>query len=638
MAQHVTPTRLPRLGCWYVRKSTLQQVVETRDSTSRQYALRERARALGWADERIVVIDQDLGYSGASAADRLGFQRLVAEVGLGQVGLVLGLEVSRLARNSSDWHHLLEICALTHTLILDEEGLYDPSTFNDRLLLGLKGTMSEAELFVLRARLQGGILNKARRGALKLVLPMGLCYTESDTVVLDPNVQVQATIGEVFHRFEHTGSAFTTVRHFHQEHLLFPRRVRCGPHQGEIMWGEIEHHDVRRVLHHPAYAGAYVFGRTRSTKTADGKVHIVDVPRSEWFALVKNAHVGYITWEDDERNEAQLALNSQAYAPERFSPPREGPALFQGLIICGKCGERITVRYHQRGGQRIVPDYLCQHKRIEQGEHPCQRLPGSGLDRAIGALLGERVTPEAVAMTIAVQDEIVSRAAEAQRLRHLQVERAQYEADLAQRRYLKVDPDNRLVATVLEAEWNTKLRELEESRAIEEQYNRADQHQVSTQERAQIEEVPERFRQFWHDPKTTVRERKRAVRLVIEDVTVHKADQIVAHIRFKGGATQTISVALPPPFAQSRLTAPETLAAMDRLLEEYTDAEVAEQLNQRGYRTFDGFLFQSIHVYQLRRHHGIPDRYTRLRAQGMLTAEELARSLGVSAQVVWRRY
>jgi hypothetical protein len=209
----------------------------------------------------------------------------------------------------------------------------------------------------------------------------------------------------------------------------------------------------------------------------------------------------------------------------------------------------MTVRYHQRGGQRIVPDYLCARKSIQQGEHPRQRLPGSGLDRAIGALLGERVTPEALALTIAVQEELVNRAAEAQRLRHLQVERTQYEADLAQRRYLKVDPDNRLVATVLEAEWNTKLRELEEARAIEEQYNRSDQHQVSTQERAEIEEVPERFRQFWHEPKTTVRERKRAVRLLIEDVTVHKAEQIIAHIRFKGGAVQTISVALPPRLA-----------------------------------------------------------------------------------------
>jgi hypothetical protein len=502
----------------------------------------------------------------------------------------------------------------------------------------LKGTMSEAELFVLRARLQGGILNKARRGALKLPLPIGLCYTEAEIVVLDPDLQVQAALREVFRCLQHTGSACATVRHFRQELLLFPRQIRRGAHQGETAWGDIQHHDVLRVLHQPAYAGAYVFGRTHSTKTTDGKIHIADQPRSEWIALVKQAHVGYITWEDYERNEAQLVLNSQAYAPKRFSPPREGPALLQGLLICGKCGERMTVRYHQRGGQRIVPDYLCARKNIQQGEAPCQRIPGAELDRALGMLLVERVTPEALALTMAVQQEMVQRADEARRLRHLQVERAQYEADLAQRRYLKVDPDNRLVATVLEAEWNTKLRALEEARAIEERDNQNDQHQVSVEERVEIETTPERFRQFWDNPKTTARERKRAVRLVIEDVTVHKAEQLVAHIRFKGGATQTITVPLPLPFAQSRFTSPETLAAIDRLLDEYTDSQVAEQLNQQGYRTFEGLLFQSMHVLQLRRHHGLADRQTRLRARGMLTAEELAHSYGVTAQTIWRWY
>lgn len=298
----------------------------------------------------------------------------------------------------------------------------------------------------------------------------------------------------------------------------------------------------------------------------------------------------------------------------------------------------MTVRYHQRAGRRIVPDYLCQHKNIEQGEPPCQRIPGSDLDRAIGTLLMERVTPEMLALTIAVQDEPVQRMEEAQRLRHLQVERAQYEADLAQRRYRKVDPDNRLVATVLEAEWNTKLRELEEARAVEERYQQSDQYQVSAKERAKIDGVAEGFHQFWNDPKTTVRQRKRVMRRVIEDVTIHKTDHIVAHIRFKGGATQTITIALPPPFAQSRLTAPETLAAIDRLLEEHTDAEVAEQLNLQVYHTFDGFLFQTMHVSQLRRHHGLADRYARLRSQGLLTAEELAHHHGVSAQTIWRWY
>jgi hypothetical protein len=478
----------------------------------------------------------------------------------------------------------------------------------------------------MRARLQGGILNKARRGALKLTLPIGLCYTEADAIVFDPDLQVQTAIREVFRSFEHTGAACATVRHFHQQQLLFPHRIRRGPHQGEVAWGPIQHHDVLRVLHQPAYAGAYVFGRTRTTKSNDGKIHIQDLSRSEWVTLVKDAHVGYISWEEFERNEAQLAMNSQAYAPERFSPPREGPALLQGLILCAKCGERMTVRYHQRAGQRIVPDYLCQ------------RIPGSDLDRAIAALLIERISPHDIALTLAMQDELLERAQEAQHLRPLQVERALYEADLAQRRYLKVDPDNRLVAAVLEAEWNTKLRELEEARAIEAQYNQSDQHRVSEEERTEMTEDPDRFRRFWNDPKTTVRQRKRAVHLVIEDVTVHKTDQIVAHIRFKGGATQTIAVALPPPFAQSRLTVLETLAAIVHFLEEYTDAEVAEQLNQHGYRTFVGLPFQSMHVYQLRRHHGIPSRYARLRAQGMLTADELAQTLGVSAQVIWRRY
>ena len=292
MSQQLTARHLHRLACLYVRQSTLQQVFENTESTARQYALRERAVALGWPPERIMVIDQDLGQSGASAADRAGFQRLVAEVGLGKVGLVLGLEVSRLARSSSDWHRLLEICALTGTLILDEDGLYDPATFNDRLLLGLKGTMSEAELYILRARLQGGILNKARRAALKLHLPIGFCYTEDDRIILDPDRQVQDTIRFLFRTFQRTGSASATVRAFRRDRVPFPRRVRSGPHQGELVWGDLQHHDVLRVLHNPCYAGAFVFGRTRTSKTVEGTIRITSLPREQWQVVVRDAHVG----------------------------------------------------------------------------------------------------------------------------------------------------------------------------------------------------------------------------------------------------------------------------------------------------------------------------------------------------------
>lgn len=638
MVAEVTAHHLSRLACLYVRQSTLQQVFAHAESTARQYALRARARALGWAEERILVIDEDLGHSAASTADRLGFQRLVAEVGVARVGLVMGLEVSRLARNSTDWHHLLEICALTGTLILDEDGLYDPASFNDRLLLGLKGTMSEAELYLMRARLQGGILNKARRAALKVAQPIGLCYADDERIVLDPHRQVQLSIRQIFATFATTGSACAVVRHFRQHQLTFPRRLRSGPHQGELVWTALRHEDVLRLLHHPAYAGAYVFGRTRTWKTADGRVHIREVPRDEWQVLVYDAHVGYITWADYERNQEQLAMNSQAYAPHRLSPPREGPALLQGLILCGRCGERMTVRYHQRGGKRIVPDYLCQRQGIARGQTPCQRVPGEALDRAIGDLLLQEVTPHAIALTVAVQAEVAQQVEQARRLRHLQVERARYEAELAQRRYLRVDPDNRLVAQVLEAEWNAKLRELEEARQAEAQGERTDAYQVGTEERAQLEPVPHQFARFWTDPHTTTRDRKRVVRFLLEDVTVAKTEQIVAHVRFKGGATRTLTVPLPPPFARSRCTPPETLAAIDRWLNDGTDAQVAERLNAHGYETFEGLPFRATHVSQLRRHHGLLDPYTRLRAQGWRPAEELAQELGVSVQTIWRRY
>jgi DNA invertase Pin-like site-specific DNA recombinase len=608
------------------------------ESTARQYALQERAVALGWPAERIVIIDQDLGHSGASAADRAGFQRLVADVGLGKVGLVLGLEVSRLARSSSDWHHLLEICALTGTLILDEDGLYDPATFNDRLLLGLKGTMSEAELYVLRARLQGGILSKARRAALKLHLPVGFCYTEDDRIVLDPDRHVQDTIRFLFRTFRRTGSASATVRAFRQDQVRFPRRIRSGPHQGELVWGDLQHHQVLRVLHNPCYAGVFAFGRTRTSKTVDGKVHIASLPREEWQVIVHEAHVGYITWEEYEAHLDQLAANSQAYTPHRLHAPREGPALLQGLVLCGRCGERMTVRYHQRGGQRIIPDYLCQQTGIARGEPPCQRVPGRDLERAIANVLVEVVTPETIALTLAVQDELLTRAAEATRLRQLQVERAQYEADLAQRRYLRVDPEHRLVADILEAEWNAKLRALAAAQEAAATQRHQDQTQLSATERATMEALPRAFDRFWHDPRTAARERKRVVRLLIEDVTVQKTDVVIAQIRFKGGATRTLTVPLPPPFMQSRLTPSETLTAIDRLLDTSTDAEVAAQLNAQGYRTFAGLPFQAMHVSQLRRAHGLKDRWTRLREVGMQTAAEVAARFEVSEQTVWHWY
>jgi len=378
--QKVTASHLRRDAYLYVRQSTVRQVFENTESTRRQYALRERAVALGWPIERVNVIDSDLGKSGASSADREGFQKLVGEVGMGHAGIVLGLEVSRLARNSTDWHRLLEICALTDTLILDEDGIYNPSDFNDRLLLGLKGTMSDAELHVLRARLRGGILNQARRGALKSPLPVGLVYDPAGNVALDPDNQVRHSIAHLFETFARTGSASATVRHFRTQELRFPRRPRGGPHKGELLWEELRHWRVLRVLHNPRYAGTFFFGRSRTHKRPGDRIEVEVLPRDEWTALLLDAHPGYISWEQFEANLTRLRDNAQANGSERRkSPPREGPALLQGLAICGVCGQRMTVRYHTRK-DRLWPEYICQREGIDTATAICQSIPGLGIE------------------------------------------------------------------------------------------------------------------------------------------------------------------------------------------------------------------------------------------------------------------
>ena len=334
----VTASHLSRDAYLYVRQSTPRQVFEHGESRRRQYALRERAVALGWPSERIIVIDSDQGLSGADR-DREGFQRLVAEVGMGRAGIVLGLEVSRLARNSTEWHRLLEICALSETLILDEDGVYDPGDFNDRLLLGLKGTMSEAELHMMRARLRGGLLNAARRGELKVALPVGLVYDPLGHVVLDPDEQVQHSLRLLFDTFTRTGSACATVKHFREEQLLFPHRARNGPNMGELRWKPLRASRVLKVLHNPRYTGAFAFGRSRSRRRPGGGVEHRLVPREEWTVLLRDAHPGYITWGRFEENERRLRDNAQAYGVERRGAPREGLALLQGLAVCGVCGK-----------------------------------------------------------------------------------------------------------------------------------------------------------------------------------------------------------------------------------------------------------------------------------------------------------
>lgn len=635
--QKVTASHLQREAYLYVRQSTLRQVFENTESTKRQYALRERAVALGWPGERVVVIDSDLGQSGA-ASDREGFQKLVAAVGMGQVGVVLGLEVSRLARSSSDWHRLLEICALTDTLILDEDGLYNPSHFNDRLLLGLKGTMSEAELHVLRARLLGGILAKAGRGELEMALPVGLVYGPDGSVTLDPDQQVQTAMRTLFDTFCRTGSASLTVRHFRDHGLLIPRRLRAGPRKGELAWGPLRHSRVLNALHNPRYAGAFAFGRTTIRKSVGGRTSVRKVPREEWHTLLLDAHPGYISWAEHEDNLRRLHDNAQAHGSERrHGPPREGPALLQGLAVCGRCGNRMTVRYHMRQGEP-VPQYVCQRERIDSAQPVCQYIVGGPLDDAVGELLVEAVTPLALEVALTIQQELERRTEEVDRMRRQQVERARYEAELAQRRYLRVDPDHRLVADSLEADWNAKLRALT---AIQEEYERqrqADSTVLSAQQRAEIMSLATDFPRLWRDPQTSHRERKRMVRLMVEDVTMLKAERVVAHIRFRGGATRDLDLPLPLNAWQLRQTEAHVIAEIDRLLDHHTDGEVVAILNQRGLHPGHAERFRRLQFLKLRRAYELDDRFSRLRQRGLLTQEEMAGLLGVSVPTVkqWR--
>ena len=638
-SRKVTASHLKRGAYLYVRQSTIRQVFENSESTRRQYDLRNRAIALGWPSENVIVIDSDLGQSGASAADRAGFQKLVTEVGLGNAGIVLGLEVSRLARNSSDWHRLLEICALSDTLLLDEDGLYSPRDFNDRLLLGLKGTMSEAELHFLRARLRGGIENKARRGELRSLLPVGLAYDNRGKVVLDPDKQIQEALRSFFNVYERTGSAMGIVRYFREAGLLFPSWIRGGAKKGDLVWGPLGHTRALQVLHNPRYAGVFFFGRTHATKKSNGRHFSKPLPQDEWHTLIPDAHPGYISWEQYQRNQKRLSECARWRGSDRMaSPPGKGSALLQGIAICGVCGRRMTVRYHNRRGQ-LDANYVCQRDGIEKSEPICQSVQGTGLDQAVGELLVEKIKPHALRMALSVQAELQSRLDETDALRRRQVERVKYEAELARQRFRHVDPRNRLVADSLEAEWNEKLRELRDAEEEYENKRKQDRGMLDDARKADILALAKNFPKVWRNPRTPSQERKRMVRLVLEDVTIIKADRITAHVRLRGGTAQTFSLPVPLSAWQERKTDDGVVAEVDRLLDEYTDAEIAAKLSDAGLTSGMNLPFTRTSVARLRRAYGLRSRRHRLRERGMLTQEEMASVLDVHPVTVhvWRR-
>jgi hypothetical protein len=497
-------------------------------------------------------------------------------------------------------------------------------------VLCLKGTMSEAELHLLRARLIGGQLNKARRGELWIRPPLGFVYDDNGRIIFDPDQQVERAVRLLFETFRRTGSAMRVVHHFNSEGILWPRRVRKGAHAGELLFGPLEHSRVLGILHNPRYAGAFVYGRTRQRQARlGGQLRYKRLKRDEWAVFLPNMHPGYISWEEFEANQAKLLANANGFGEDRRkSPPREGAALLQGLVICGVCGLRMTMRYHTDHGHPI-PNYVCQRRGIQTATPSCQTLSGLAVDRAVTEIVLEAVTPASLEVALQVFEELRARQGELDRLRRAQADRAHQEAELAQRQYLLARPENRLVVDNLERQWNEKLMRLTEA---EEEYARLSKSPTSAlaeQDRERIQALASDLPRVWNDPHTSARDRKRMLRLLIEDVTLVKGHTIQVHIRWKGGATTSLERPLPLSAPDLVRTPAEIVELIRALATEQTDAQIARTLNARWLRTGRKHAFPRPIVRHIRCSFGIASYSEHLRSHAWLTAPEIAARMNV---------
>jgi DNA invertase Pin-like site-specific DNA recombinase len=624
----------------YLRQSTPSQVRHHQESTERQYALREKALELGWSESLIRTLDRDLGKTGTEMARREDFKTLVAEVSMGQVGAVFALEVSRLARSNLDWHRLLELCALTETLVIDEDGCYDPADFNDGLLLGLKGAMAQAELHFLHARLQGGKLNKAKKGELRFPVPVGLCYDEQGRIVMDPDEEVRAAVGLVFRLFRETGSAFGVMQRFAESGLPFPKRSYGGAWDGKIIWGRLTHSRVLGMLKNPSYAGMYVFGRYQYRRqiSPEGGVHkrTQAVAMSDWRVSLKEHHEGYITLEEFFKNQERLEKNrTNGEQTLLAGPAREGLALLQGLLLCGTCGHALTVRYTGNGG--IYPCYLCNRLRRDgSASKDCMSFRCDLLDSAIAEEVLKALQPAEIELALAALQELESRDRTISRQWQMRLERAEYEAALAERRYQEVDPSQRLVAGTLERRWNDALLHLEDLKKQAAEFLHQEARVATPEQKAKVLALARDLPRVWHAPTTQAKDRKRMLRLLIQDITVEKSlrpKQLLAHIRWQGGACTDICVQLPPNIAD-RVRYPA--AVVDRvrhLAQSLPDGDIADCLNQEGQVSALGKPFTGSMIQWIRYRYQIP-RATLVRPEE-LTVQQVAERFRVSPNVVY---
>jgi DNA invertase Pin-like site-specific DNA recombinase len=606
MNAKIGTTHLTRRAIVYARQSTLKQLYEHRESTARQYGLRDRAVELGWDPEQVVVVDEDLGQSGASASWRPGFQRLAEDVAQGRIGAIFALEVSRLARSSADWHRLLELCRLADVVIGDEQAAYDPKDYNDRLLLGLKGTMSEAEQHWMRLRLEGGRLAKARRGEMAFCPPAGYQWDAvSLRFRLDPDQQVQQAIRLVFERFRLDGSGYAVTRYFAKAGLRLPARELATR---ELRWVLPRHTLVLSILHNPIYAGAYVFGRKEERMgLVNGELRrrvMRRLPQSSWKVVLKDRHPAYISWEEFMANQDKISENRTLPASANVrGAAREGRGLLQGLTLCGRCGRRMATRYPGTGART---QYFCRPNHATLGAS-CWTVSGQAIDRAVEELFLAAVQPPIIELALAVAQETERQASELDRQWTLRIDRLRYEALLAERRYKAVDPDNRVVARTLEGEWEGRLRELQ---AAEREHLEARERlklQPTAEDRARILALARDLPTVWKAPSTTNAERKNLLRMAIREVTLTPVDvpERTTRIQVLWQSGATSELALPRPL-QGRATSEETVEAIrDLFVRGKDDEEIARELNRGGARREKGQLWDVASVQRVRYKHGL---------------------------------
>jgi DNA invertase Pin-like site-specific DNA recombinase len=635
LTSKIADRHLSKQACIYIRQSTLAQVRFNQESTDRLYNLVHKALTLGWNQEQIRVLDRDLGQSG-TVATRMDFKTLVSDVAMGQIGAIFALEASRLARSNKDWHRLLELCAITDTLVIDTDGVYSPGEFNDGLVLGMKGTFAQAELHIIRARLHGGKLNKANRGELRFPLPVGFVY-DDDKIVIDPDQEVQGAVRTVFDLFSKQGTAYGVVRRFQEAGLRFPRRSYGGVWNGRLIWGRLTHSRVLGMLTNPSYAGVYVFGRYQSAKQVSPSGEVFTrarpMPQDAWRVMIRDHHEGYISWDQFVANRHRLATN-RTNAEGLPGPAREGLCLLQGLLICGCCGRRLSVRY--TGSNGVYPMYECVWRRRESvGPQTCMSLPAPPLDRAISDRVLTAITPVTIELALATLTDLEQRDHEIGTQWRMRIERARYDADLAERRYESVDPSNRLIASTLEQRWNDALQRLQDLEAELANLERQTKRAVTAEQKQQIRQLTENFPQLWAASTTAPRDRKRILRLLLRDITASKGPEpkiVRLHIRWQGGATETLEVPQRPNRADVVRYPNPFVTRVRELAATLHDDEIVQQLNAEGCRSSTGKPFTQSMIQWVRYKHNIPAPAP---PEGTLSVRQVCHKYAVSHWVVY---